>query len=178
MVLRHEGAYRHRQPNEAHPLRGGHRGERTRQPSAGSSPAWQERRVWGDAGYARQRERMRQCAPRAQDFTNKKGARHRALREEERAKNQKSKVRAKAEHAFHVIKRVFGFTKVCVGQSVHGPKASDVMRTGVVPLQSAARPIRTERKSSAQPASPAYINDINRFTGTINSRNMNCSDLP
>lgn len=70
----------------------------------------EERRVWGDAAYA---GLIRQCAPRAQDFTNKKGARHRALSEEQRVKNRtKSKVRAKVEHAFHVIKRVFGFTKV------------------------------------------------------------------
>jgi IS5 family transposase len=72
-----------------------------------------ETRVWGDSAYAGQTDKIRAKAPRARDFTHKKGSRHRALSEEERARNRaKSKVRAKGEHAFHVLKRIFGFTKV------------------------------------------------------------------
>jgi transposase, IS5 family len=73
-----------------------------------------ETRVWGDQAYRGQTDVIRQAAPNAKDFTNRR-YRHRGVVDEaERAKNRtKSKVRAKVEHAFGVIKRVFGFTKVC-----------------------------------------------------------------
>ena len=56
---------------------------------------------------------IREHAPRALDFTNRR-YRHRGVVDEvERAKNRtKSKVRAKVEHPIGVIKRVFGFAKV------------------------------------------------------------------
>jgi len=73
----------------------------------------QETRVWGDAAYSGQREVIRQHAPKAKSFVQTKASRHRPLSEEERAKNRtKSKVRAKVEHAFLVIKRIFGWAKV------------------------------------------------------------------
>jgi len=72
-----------------------------------------ERRVYGDSAYAGQREAIRKRAPKAKDFTQKKGCRSRALSDEERARNRtKSRVRAKVEHPFLILKRVFGFTKV------------------------------------------------------------------
>ena len=72
-----------------------------------------ERRVYGDTAYAGQRELLRQHAPRAKDFTQKRGRGYRYLSPEERAKNRtKSRVRAKVEHAIGVIKRIFGFAKV------------------------------------------------------------------
>ena len=72
-----------------------------------------ETRVWGDQAYRGQRAVIRQHAPKAQDFTNRR-YRHRGVVDEvERAKNRtKSKVRAKVEHSIGVIKRVFGFAKV------------------------------------------------------------------
>jgi 5-methylcytosine-specific restriction endonuclease McrA len=72
-----------------------------------------ETRVWGDQAYRGQRAVIRQHAPKARDFTNRR-YRHRGVVDEvERAKNRtKSKVRAKVEHAIGVIKRVFGFAKV------------------------------------------------------------------
>ena len=73
----------------------------------------EETRVWGDQAYRGQREVIRDaCAERA-DFTNRR-YRHRGVVDEaEKARNRtKSKVRAKVEHCFGVIKRVFGFTKV------------------------------------------------------------------
>ena len=52
-------------------------------------------------------------APGAKSFIQTKAQRHRPLTEEERARNRtKSKVRAKVEHAFLVIKRIFGWAKV------------------------------------------------------------------
>jgi len=73
----------------------------------------QETRVWGDSAYSGQREVIRQHAPQATSFIQTKAHRHRPLSEEERAKNRtKSRVRAKVEHAFLVIKRIFGWAKV------------------------------------------------------------------
>jgi len=73
----------------------------------------QETRVWGDSAYSGQREVIRQHAPHAKSFIQAKAHRYRSLIEEERARNRtKSKVRAKVEHAFLVIKRIFGWTKV------------------------------------------------------------------
>src|SRR6516225_1936958 len=64
-----------------------------------------ETRVWGDQAYRGQRAVIRQHAPKAQDFTNRR-YRHRGVAE--RAKNRtKSKVRARVEHSIGVIKRVF-----------------------------------------------------------------------
>lgn len=73
----------------------------------------EETRVWGDQAYRGQSEVIRTHAPNAADFTNRR-YRHRGVVDEaERAKNRtKSRVRAKVEHLFFVIKRVFGFAKV------------------------------------------------------------------
>jgi len=71
-----------------------------------------ETRVWGDSAYAGQQEAMKAVSPNAHDFTQKKAARYRALTEAEQTANRvKSRVRAKVEHVFGVIKRVFGYTK-------------------------------------------------------------------
>jgi IS5 family transposase len=72
-----------------------------------------ETRVWGDAAYTGQTERIKQRAPNALDFTHHKGTRNNPLSKAEKAKNTtKSKVRAKVEHPFLIIKRIFGFAKV------------------------------------------------------------------
>jgi IS5 family transposase len=73
----------------------------------------QETRVGGDAAYSGQRDVIRQHAPEAQSFVQTKAHRHRPLSEAERTRNRtKSKVRAKVEHVFLVIKRIFGWSKV------------------------------------------------------------------
>lgn len=73
----------------------------------------EETRVWGDSAYSGQGETIRKYAPKASDFTNRKGFRNRPLSAEQcRVNRTKSKVRAKVEHPFLVIKRIFGFTKV------------------------------------------------------------------
>jgi transposase, IS5 family len=73
----------------------------------------QETRVWGDSAYSGQRDVIRQHAPKAKSFVQAKAHRHRPLSGAERARNRtKSKVRAKVEHAFLVIKRIFGWAKV------------------------------------------------------------------
>ncbi|MDO8535303.1 MAG: IS5 family transposase [Xanthobacteraceae bacterium] len=73
-----------------------------------------ETRVWGDSAYVGQTEVIRRVAPKASDFTQAKASRYRQLTDTERSKNRnKSRVRAKGEHPFLVIKRIFGFAKVC-----------------------------------------------------------------
>lgn len=72
-----------------------------------------ETRVWGDSAYSGQQDVLRQHAPHARNFIQKKACRHRPLSEEERSRNRtKSRVRAKVEHVILVIKRIFGFSKV------------------------------------------------------------------
>ena len=73
----------------------------------------EETRVWGDSAYSGQTDVMREHAPKAKDCTNAKGARNKALSEQDKQKNRnKSKVRTKVEHPFLITKRLFGFTKV------------------------------------------------------------------
>lgn len=73
----------------------------------------EETRVWGDQAYRGQAEVIRQCAPNARDFTNRRYRHCGVVDEAVKAKNRtKSSVRAKVEHPFGVIKRVFGFVMV------------------------------------------------------------------
>lgn len=72
-----------------------------------------ETRVWGDSAYSSQREKIKRVSEKAKDCINKKGWRNKKLTEKERAINRsKSKIRAKVEHVFHVLKRQFGYQKV------------------------------------------------------------------
>lgn len=73
----------------------------------------EETRVWGDQAYQGQGAVIAEHAPEALDFTNRRCRYRGVVDEVEKAKNRtKSKVRAKVEHAFGVIKLVFGFRKV------------------------------------------------------------------
>jgi IS5 family transposase len=72
-----------------------------------------ETRVWGDQAYKGQTEVIREHAPNALDFTNRRYRFKKRIDEIQRAKNRtKSRVRAKVEHVFGVIKGVFGFVKL------------------------------------------------------------------
>ena len=72
-----------------------------------------ETRLYGDSAYANQKEGLKQAAPKAKDFTNKRAYRNRPLSEADKATNRrKSQVRAKVEHPFRPLKSIFGFAKV------------------------------------------------------------------
>jgi IS5 family transposase len=74
----------------------------------------EETRVWGDGAYQGQTEVIRECAPQALDFTQRR-CRYKGqiVDPVAWAKNRtKSKVRAKVEHVFQVMKLKFGFVKV------------------------------------------------------------------
>ena len=72
----------------------------------------EETKVWGDAAYQGQGEVIKDCAPDAQDMTHRRTRRQGEVDDVERSKNTtKSRVRAKVEHPFLVIKQIFGFAK-------------------------------------------------------------------
>ncbi|HXJ94692.1 MAG TPA: IS5 family transposase [Terriglobia bacterium] len=72
----------------------------------------EERKVWGDGGYQGQAEVIRQAAPHAQDMTSRRTRYQDGIDELQRSRNRsKSRVRAKVEHPFRILKRVFGFEK-------------------------------------------------------------------
>jgi len=74
----------------------------------------EETRVWGDGAYQGQTEVIHEVAPRAQDFTQRRCRYQGKIVDEVAwAKNRtKSKVRARVEHVFQVMKLKFGFVKV------------------------------------------------------------------
>ena len=73
-----------------------------------------ERRVYGDSAYASQKQLMAGKALRAKDFTNERVRKQGGqVDEAARLKNRnKSRIRARVEHVFCVVKRLWGFTKV------------------------------------------------------------------
>jgi len=74
----------------------------------------QERRVYGDSAYASQKALIHSKAPKAKDFTNQRTKKAGGeVDEVKRRKNRnKSSIRARVEHVFGVVKRLWGFTKV------------------------------------------------------------------
>lgn len=73
----------------------------------------QEKRVYGDRGYQGCTRLIKQAAPDARDFTNRRVRKPAGIDERERAKNRtKSRTRARVEHVFQVLKRRWGFTHV------------------------------------------------------------------
>jgi IS5 family transposase len=73
----------------------------------------EERKVWGDGGYQGQGEAIRKTAPGAQDMTSRRTRYKQVIDELQRRRNRtKARVRAKVEHPFRILKRVFGFGKV------------------------------------------------------------------
>ena len=72
-----------------------------------------ESRIWGDSAYTGKGDVIAEHAPDAKDFTHRRGSSRTSLSDEERARNRrKSKIRARVEHVFGVMKGQFGFTKV------------------------------------------------------------------
>jgi IS5 family transposase len=72
-----------------------------------------EKKVWGDAAYQGQGDVIREAAPEAQDMTSRRTKFKDYVDEEAKRKNTtKARVRAKVEHPFRILKRIFGFDKV------------------------------------------------------------------
>jgi IS5 family transposase len=72
----------------------------------------EETRLYGDSAYNGQKDVLKAIAPKARDFTNKRAYRNRPLSEQDKETNRrKSSVRAKVEHPFLGLKRLWGFAK-------------------------------------------------------------------
>ena len=72
-----------------------------------------ETRLYGDSAYTGQKEMLKQVAPKARDFTNKRASRNTPLTDADKETNRrKSQVRAKVEHPFRPLKSIYGFAKV------------------------------------------------------------------
>jgi transposase, IS5 family len=73
----------------------------------------EERKVWGDGAYQGQGEAIRRAAAQAQDMTSRRVKYKNFVDEIEKTKNRvKARVRAKVEHPFRILKRIFGFERV------------------------------------------------------------------
>ena len=72
-----------------------------------------EQRVYGDSAYASQKDLIHSKAVKAKDFTNQRTRRNGVVNETLKSKNRnKSRIRARVEHVFGVVKRLWGFGKV------------------------------------------------------------------
>jgi IS5 family transposase len=73
----------------------------------------QERDLYGDQAYWSEPHRQHWVASGGRYRVNYKAPRHaRLTRAQRRANRRRSQQRARGEHAFHVVKRLWGFTKV------------------------------------------------------------------
>ena len=73
----------------------------------------QEEQFYGDCAYASQTELIQSKAPKAKDLSNQRVRKGSVTEELERLVNRaKSRVRARVEHVFGVVKRLWGFDKV------------------------------------------------------------------
>jgi IS5 family transposase len=107
-----------------------------------------ETRLYGDSAYRgeKQRERLKQIAPRAKDFTNKRAYRNRPLSDADKPTNRrKSSVRAKVEHPFLTLKRIWGFAKVRYrGLAKNANRALAML--AMINLNKWGRPLAGERR--------------------------------
>ena len=80
----------------------------------------------GDAGYAGQENLIHDLAPEAKAFANEREYGGKKLTPRQKMRNRnKSRIQARVEHAFGVIKGVFKFTKVWYrGLAKNGNRAS------------------------------------------------------
>ena len=73
----------------------------------------QEREVFGDQAYWKEADRQRFRAQGVRYRVNRRGTHHRPLTEHQKKINQsRSRTRARGEHAFRIVKRLWGFAKV------------------------------------------------------------------
>ena len=72
-----------------------------------------ETRLYGDSAYTGQKDVLKEIAPNAKDFTNKRARRNHPLTDADKETNRrKSQVRARVEHPFRPLKSIYGFAKV------------------------------------------------------------------
>jgi IS5 family transposase len=73
----------------------------------------EERELYGDGAYWNEADRRSFGEVKVRYRVNRRGHRHKPLTEQwKRINRSRSRVRARGEHAFHVVKRLWGFSKV------------------------------------------------------------------
>lgn len=73
----------------------------------------QEREIFGDQAYWKEADRKHFRAQGVRYRINRRGTHHRPLTEHQKKINQsRSRTRARGEHAFRIVKRLWGFAKV------------------------------------------------------------------
>jgi len=73
----------------------------------------EEREVFGDQAYWKEADRQRFRAQGVRYRVNRRGTHHYPLTEQQKKINQsRSRTRARGEHAFRIVKRLWGFAKV------------------------------------------------------------------
>jgi len=73
----------------------------------------QEQEVFGDQAYWKEADRQRFRAAGVRYRVNRRGTHHRPLTEQQKKINRsRSRTRARGEHAFRIVKRLWGFAKV------------------------------------------------------------------
>ena len=73
----------------------------------------QEREIFGDQAYWKEADRCTAKAKGVRYRVNRRGTKQRPLTAYQKSINRsRSRSRARGEHAFHVVKRLWGFTKV------------------------------------------------------------------
>lgn len=72
-----------------------------------------ERRIYGDSAYDCQKQLIREHAPHSKDFTNQCTRKRGEIDDAERSrKRNKSRIRARVEHVFAVVKPLWSFGKM------------------------------------------------------------------
>jgi transposase, IS5 family len=108
----------------------------------------EETRLYGDSAYRgeQQRKRLKDIAPKAKDFTNKRAYKNRPLSDADKQTNRrKSSVRSKVEHPFLILKRLWGFAKTRYrGLAKNANRAFAML--ALINLSKWGRPLRGEMR--------------------------------
>jgi IS5 family transposase len=108
----------------------------------------EETRLYGDSAYRgeEQRKRLKDIAPKAKDFTNKRAYKNRPLSDADKQTNRrKSSVRSKVEHPFLILKRLWGFAKTRYrGLAKNANRAFAML--ALINLSKWGRPLRGEMR--------------------------------
>ena len=193
MVFRDEGAHRDGQQDQGDSCRGGHGRQVADSTILPDLLHGEETRVWGDQAYKGKTEVIREHAPDARDFTNRRYRFKKRIDEGQRAKNRtKSKIRSRGEHVFGVIKGVLGFVKGALpgprqecqspvrhlraGQSVHCSIAFDATR-GLVSAKS-GNAIKRAPKTSLNRRSFAQLDQACQKYPSVRSSSLLIQTFP
>jgi hypothetical protein len=154
-----------------------------------------ERELCGDGAYWNAADRRSFVTARVRYLVTRRGHRYRPLSEQNKRVNQvRSRIRACSEHAFHVVKRLWGFAKVRYrGLEEHGPRvcrlrpgepvhgqAKAAPSWGVVSPRAGRMRPEPEKKRRTTPESATFSrSSVAKHLATPSAAlKHGCSDLP